>query len=191
MSEKVEIFFEKLEKWRGESLKLRAILLGFPLKEEIKWGEPCYTFGGKNVVLIGGFKEFTSLLFFKGSLMADPKGLLVAPGQVQVGRQMRFTSARQIASMEAVIKRYIAEAIEVEKSGLKPKIKAHADYTIPEELQRKLNGTPKLKKAFEALTPGRQRGYMFHIAKPKLAKTREARVEQCVPVILDGKGLND
>lgn len=191
MSEKVEIFFEKLEKWRGESLKLRAILLGFPLKEEIKWGEPCYTFGGKNVVLIGGFKEFTSLLFFKGSLMADPKGLLVAPGQVQVGRQMRFTSARQIASMEAVIKRYIAEAIEVEKSGLKPKVKAHADYTIPEELQRKLNGTPKLKKAFEALTPGRQRGYMFHIAKPKLAKTREARVEQCVPVILDGKGLND
>ena len=191
MSEKVEIFFEKLEKWRAESLKLRAILLGFPLKEEIKWGEPCYTFGGKNVVLIGGFKEFTSLLFFKGSLMADPKGLLVAPGQVQVGRQMRFTGLRQIDSMEAVIKRYIAEGIEVEKSGLQPKLKTHADYKIPDELQKKLNGMPKFKKAFEALTPGRQRGYMFHIAKPKLAKTREARVEKCVPLILDGKGLND
>lgn len=191
MSEKVEIFFEKLERWRAESLKLRALLLNFPFKEELKWGEPCYTCDGKNVVLIGGFKEFTSLLFFKGSLMADPKGLLATPGQVQVGRQMRFTSVRQIVSMDGVIKNYIAEAIEIEKSGLRPKLKTHSDYKIPEGLQRKLNSMPKLKRAFEALTPGRQRGYMFHIARPKLAKTREARVEQCIPIILNGKGLND
>jgi len=129
--------------------------------------------------------------FLQGVAHGRSQGLLVAPGQVQVGRQMRFTGLRQIDSMEAVIKRYIAEGIEVEKSGLQPKLKTHADYKIPDELQKKLNGMPKFKKAFEALTPGRQRGYMFHIAKPKLAKTREARVEQCVPLILDGKGLND
>jgi uncharacterized protein YdeI (YjbR/CyaY-like superfamily) len=191
MSEKVEIFFEELERWREESLMLRAILLQFPLNEELKWGEPCYTFEGKNVVLIGGFKEYTSLLFFKGALMADPKRLLVAPGQVQAGRQLRLSSKREIASLEPVIRKYVAEAIAVERAGLTVKLKAHSDYKVPEELQRKLQSMPKLKKAFDALTPGRQRGYMFHIAKPKQAKTREARVEQCIPLILDGKGLND
>jgi uncharacterized protein YdeI (YjbR/CyaY-like superfamily) len=189
MNSKVEAFFEKVEKWRAESLKLRTILLGFSLGEELKWGEPCYTFEGKNVVLIGAFKECITLLFFKGALLTDPRGILVAP--TQAARQIRFTSLREIVAMEATVKAYIAEAIEVEKAGLKVKLKAHSEYTIPEELQKKLDAMPKLKKAFEALTPGRQRAYMFHISKPKQAKTREARVEECVARILDGKGLND
>lgn len=191
MNPKVEIFLQKLEKWQAESQKLREILLGFPLTEELKWGEPCYTLNGKNIVLIGGFKEYCSLLFFKGALMADPKGILVAPGGVQAGRQIRFISLGEIVAMESVVKAYIAEAIEVERSGAKVKLKAHSEYTIPEELQRKLDAMPSLKAAFEALTPGRQRGYMIHISKPKQAKTRESRVEQCVPLIHQGKGLND
>ena len=191
MNPKVEKFLEKLEKWQEESQKLRDILLDFPLTEELKWGEPCYTLKGKNVVLIGGFKEYCTLLFFKGALMADPNGILVAPGALQAGRQIRFRSLREISSMESTIKSYIAEAIEVEKSGAKVKLKAHSEYVVQEELQRKLDAKPKLKAAFEALTPGRQRAYMFHIAKPKQAKTRESRVEQCIPLILEGKGLND
>jgi uncharacterized protein YdeI (YjbR/CyaY-like superfamily) len=191
MNPKVEIFFEKVEKWRAESQKLRTILLGFPLSEELKWGQPCYTFQGKNVVLIGGFKEYCTLAFFKGALMADPRGILVAPGKVQAGRQIRFTSLREIIAMESIAKTYIAEAIEVEKAGLKVKLKAHSEYTIPEELQRKLDAMPSLKAAFEALTPGRQRAYMFHVAAPKQTKTRESRVEKCMQQILDGKGLND
>ena len=191
MNPKVEIFLQKTEKWQAESQKLRAILLGFPLSEELKWGEPCYTFQGKNVVLIGGFKEYCTLLFFKGALMADPRGILVAPGKTQAGRQIRFTSLREIVAMESIVKTYIAEAIEVEKSGLKVKLRAHSEYTIPEELQRKLDAVPTLKAAFEALTPGRQRAYMFHISKPKQAKTRESRVNDCISIILAGKGLND
>ena len=191
MNPKVDIFLKKAEKWQEESEKLRMILLGFPLAEELKWGEPCYTFEGKNVVLIGGFKDYCSLLFFKGSLMPDPHHILVAPGQVQAGRQIRFTSLREIVAMEKVVKTYIQEAIEVEKAGLKVKLKKHTDYVVPEELQKKLDETPSLKAAFEALTPGRQRGYMFHIAQPKQSKTREARVEKCVERILEGKGLND
>lgn len=191
MNPKVEIFLQKAEKWQAESQKLRTILLGFPLNEELKWGEPCYTFRGKNVVLIGGFKDYCTLLFFKGALMADPRGILVAPGKTQAGRQIRFTSLREIVAMESIVKTYIAEAIEVEKAGLKVKLKAHSEYPIPEELQRKLDAKPSLKAAFEALTPGRQRAYMFHISKPKQAKTRESRVEECTRRILEGKGLND
>jgi uncharacterized protein YdeI (YjbR/CyaY-like superfamily) len=191
MNRNVEIFFEKVERWRAESQKLRTILLGFPLAEELKWGEPCYTFQGKNVVLIGGFKEYCTLLFFKGALMADPRGILVAPGKTQAARQIRFTSLREIVAMQSIVKTYIAEAIEVEKAGLKVKLKAHSEYTVPQELQRKLDAMPSLKAAFEALTPGRQRAYMFHISKPKQAKTRESRVEDCMQRILDGKGLND
>jgi uncharacterized protein YdeI (YjbR/CyaY-like superfamily) len=191
MNPKVEIFLEKTEKWQAESRQLRTILLDFPLEEELKWGEPCYTVQGKNVVLIGGFKEYCSLLFFKGALMADPDGILVAPGKVQAGRQIRFTSLRQIVAMKSTIKRYIAEAIAVEKAGLKVKLKAHSEYTIPEELQKKLDAMLSLRKAFEALTPGRQRGYMFHISQPKQSSTRESRVEKCVQRILDGKGFNE
>ena len=191
MNPKVEAFLQKAEKWQAESQKLRTILLGFPLNEELKWGEPCYTFQGKNVVLIGGFKEYITLLFFKGALMPDPKGILVAPGKTQAGRQIRFTSLREIVAMESIVKTYIAGAIEVEKAGLKVKLKAHSEYAIPEELQSKLDAIPALKAAFEALTPGRQRAYMFHISKPKQVRTRESRVETCMPLILDGKGLND
>jgi uncharacterized protein YdeI (YjbR/CyaY-like superfamily) len=191
MNLKVEIFLQKAEKWQAESQKLRTILLGFPLSEELKWGEPCYTFQGKNVVLIGGFKEYCTLLFFKGALMADPHRILVAPGRTQAGRQIRFTSLREIVAMESIVMAYIAEAIEVEKAGIKLKLKTHSEYAIPEELQRKLDAVPSLKAAFESLTPGRQRAYMFHISKPKQARTRESRVEDCMQRILDGKGLND
>jgi uncharacterized protein YdeI (YjbR/CyaY-like superfamily) len=191
MNPKVDIFLEKLEKWQAESQRLRTILLDFPLGEELKWGEPCYTFQGKNVVLIGGFKEYCTLLFFKGALMADPHCILVAPGKTQAARQIRFTSLGEIRATESIVKTYIAEAIEVEKAGLKVKLRKHSDYKIPEELRRRLDAMPRLRKAFEALTPGRQRAYMFHIAKPKQVKTRESRVDQCMQRILDGKGLND
>lgn len=191
MNPKVEIFLRKAEKWRAESKHLRTILLGFPLGEELKWGEPCYTFQGKNVVLIGGFKDYCALLFFKGALIADPHGILVAPGKTQAGRQIRFESLREIVLKESIVKTYIATAIEVERAGLKVKLKRHSDYHIPQELQKKLDQMPALKAAFEALTPGRQRGYMFHIAKPKQVRTRESRVESCMQRILDGKGLND
>jgi len=191
MNPKVDVFLRKAKKWREESEKLREILLDCPLNEELKWGEPCYTIQGKNIVLIGAFKDYVSLLFFKGVLLADPRGILVAPGKVQVGRQIRFTSLREIVALEMVLKTYIYEAIDLEKAGLKAKLKEHSEYVVPEELQRKLDEIPALKAAFESLTPGRQRGYMFHISKPKQAKTREARVEQCVERILEGKGLND
>jgi uncharacterized protein YdeI (YjbR/CyaY-like superfamily) len=191
MNPKIESFFEKFGKWQKEFRKLRTILLGFPLNEELKWGQPCYTLQGKNVAIIGEFKEYCALMFFKGALMADARGILVAPGKTQAGRQIRFTSLREIVAMESIVKTYIAEAIEVEKAGLKVKLKTHAEYTVPEELKRKLDAMPSLKTAFEALTPGRQRAYMLYIVGPKQARTREARVEKCIQPILDGKGLND
>jgi len=191
MNPKVDIFLRKAKKWQAESEKLRMILLDCPLTEELKWGEPCYTFEGKNVVLIGGFKEYVTLLFFKGALLNDTHGILVAPGKTQAGRQIRFTSLREIVAMETVLKTYIYEAIEVEKSGLKVELKKHSEYIIPEELQKKLDEIPDLKTAFDALTPGRQRAYMFHISAPKQSKTRESRVEKCAQQILDGRGLND
>ncbi len=191
MNPKADAFLNKSKKWRGESAKLRTILLTFPLTEELKWGEPCYTFEGSNVVLIGGFKDYVTLLFFKGALLKDPHGLLVAPGRTQAARQIRFTSLKEIVAMEAKVKTYIRQAIEVEKSGLKVELKKHSDYAIPEELQKKLDELPALKTAFETLTPGRQRSWMFHISKPKQSATREARVEKCIPKILAGKGLLD
>ena len=191
MNPKVDAILRKAKKWQEESKKLRMILLDCPLTEELKWGKPCYTFQGKNVVLIGGFKEYCSLLFFKGALLGDPRGILVTPGKLQAGRQIRFTSLQGIVAMETILKTYIYEAIDVEKSGLKVKLRKHSDYVIPEELQKKLDEIPALKTAFEALTPGRQRAYMFHIAKPKQSKTRESTVEKCIPQILAGKGLND
>lgn len=191
MNPKVDAFMQKAKRWREESEKLRAILLDCPLTEELKWGQPCYTLQGKNVVLIGGFKEYCTLLFFKGALLPDPHNILVAPGKIQAGRQIRLTSLREIVAMEAVLKAYIHEAIAVEKAGLKVELKKHSEYIVPAELQKKLDETPALKKAYEALTPGRQRAYMFHIAAPKQLKTRESRVEKCIPLILAGKGLND
>ena len=191
MNLKVDAFLRKAKKWREESQKLRSILLTCPLTEELKWGEPCYTFQGKNVVLIGGFKDYVTLLFFQGALLKDPRGILVAPGNSQAKRQLRFTSLKEIVAMEPIVKGYIHEAIELEKAGLKVELKKHSEYTIPEELQKKLDEIPALKTAFEALTPGRQRAYMFHISAPKQSKTRESRVEKCMPQILAGKGLND
>ena len=167
------------------------ILLDCPLQEEQKWGEPCYTLQGKNVVLIGGFKDYCTLLFFKGALLTDPKGILVAPGKLQAGRQIRFTSLREIVALETIIKTYVYEAIEVEKAGLKVKLKEHSEYTIPEELQHKFSEMPALQAAYEGLTPGRQRGYILYFSAPKQTKTREARVEKYTERILMGKGLDD
>jgi uncharacterized protein YdeI (YjbR/CyaY-like superfamily) len=191
MNPKVDWFFAKAGKWKAESQQLRTILLDSPLKEELKWGKPCYTLEEKNVAIIAGFKEYLGLMFFKGAVMRDPKRILVAPGQVQAGRQIRFTSLEQIVEMEPVVKAYLAEALRVEKAGLKVKLKEHSEYEVPEELKKKLDSMPKLKKAFSGLTPGRQRGYMFYISSAKQAKTREARVEKCIEPILAGKGLDD
>jgi len=191
MNPKVDILLRKAKKWREESERLREILLDCPLSEELKWGEPCYTFGGKNVVLIGGFKEYVTLLFFKGALLSDPNHLLVTPGQLQAGRQLRFNNVRDISAMEKVIKTYIYEAIEVEQAGLKVALKKHSDYVIPEELQRKLDADGEFKAAWDALTPGRQRGYMFHVGQPRQSKTREARLEKCMERIFEGKGFNE
>jgi uncharacterized protein YdeI (YjbR/CyaY-like superfamily) len=192
MNAKVDRLVGRMKKWQAESEKLRTILLSFSLEEDLKWGQPCYTLEGKNVVLIGNkFKDYCALLFFKGALIPDPEEILVAPGQVQAGRQIRFSSLQQIVSMEPTVRAYIKQAIKIEKAGMKVEMKPHSAYEVPEELQKKLDAMPRLKKAFAALTPGRQRGYMFFISAPKLAKTREARVEKCVAPILEGKGLND
>lgn len=178
-------------KWRKEFEALRKIALDFPFTEELKWYQPCYALEGKNVVLMHGFKEYCALMFFKGALLKDSKHLLVAPGQHQSARQIRFTSVQEIVRMKPTLKAYIQEAIDIEKSGAKVKLKKTADYKVPDELQAKMNELPALKKAFAALTPGRQRGYIFHFSQPKKSETRAARVEKSIPQILQGKGLND
>ena len=192
MNPKVDAFLKRAKKWQEESEELRRILLDSPLTEELKWGQPCYTFQNKNIVLIGGFKNYCALLFFKGALLTDPKGILVKISEnTQAGRQIRFTNLREIVKLEKILKAYIHEAIEAEKAGLKVKLKKHSEYIIPEELQRKLDEIPALKTAFHALTPGRQKAYIFHFSKPKQSKTRASRVEKCIPQILNGKGLLD
>ena len=192
MNPKVEFFFHKAEKWQDEYEKLRMIVLDCGLTEELKWGCPCYTFQKGNIVLIHGFKEYCALLFFKGALLHDTNGILIQQTEnVQAGRQIRFTTIREIIELEPILKAYIYEAIEVEKAGLVVSFKKHDEYTIPEELQHKFEEIPALKTAFEALTPGRQRAYMLHFSSPKQSKTRESRVEKCVEQILNGKGLDD
>ena len=192
MNPKVDFYFEKAKTWKKEIEKLRAIVLDCHLTEELKWGCPCYTFEKSNIVLIHVFKEYCAVLFFKGALLKDPKGILIQQTEnVQAARQIRFTNLKQINKMEATIKAYIYEAIEVEKAGLQVKLKKTAQFDMPEEFQKKLNKNKALKKAFEALTPGRQRAYLLHFAAPKQTKTRESRVEKYIPHILDGKGLND
>jgi len=189
---KVDEFLNEEKKWREEFEKLRTIILDCQLTEELKWGVPCYTFEDKNVVLIHGFKEYCAILFIKGALLKDAQGLLIQQTEhVQVGRQIRFTKVEEIAALEPVLKAYIQEAIEIEKAGLEVDFKKTTEYTIPEELQKKFDETPALKTAFEALTPGRQRAYLYHFSEPKQPKTREARVEKYVQQILNGKGLND
>jgi len=192
MNPKVDFFFCKAKQWQEEYGKLRMIALGFGLTEELKWGCPCYTLNNQNIVLIHGFKDYCAYLFFKGALLSDPHGILIQQTEnVQVPRQVRFTSVQQITEMEAILKSYIHEAIEVEKAGLKAALKKTADFAVPEEFQSKLNHIPALKIAFEALTPGRQKGYLLYFSQAKQAKTREARVEKYIPQILAGKGLED
>ncbi|HEY4324402.1 MAG TPA: YdeI family protein [Mucilaginibacter sp.] len=192
MNPKVDWFFNKAEKWREEVNKLRTIVLDCGLTEELKWGNPCYTLQDGNIVLIHVFKEYCALLFFKGALLNDTHGLLIQQTEnVQIPRQMRFTNLMEITDQEAIIKSHIYEAIEVEKAGLKMPLKKTEDFKIPEEFQYKLDHIPALKTAFEALTPGRQRGYLFHFSQPKQSKTREARVEKFIPKILDGRGWDD
>lgn len=181
----------KVHSWTEELKKLRAILLASGLNEESKWGFPCYTSDGKNVILLGAFKEYCAVGFIKGALLKDTKKLLVTPGEnTQTVRQLRFTNARDVVKMEPILRAYISEAIEVEKSGVKVTVKKKPE-PIPEELQRKLDEMPKLKVAFEALTPGRQRGYILYFSGAKQSETRAARVEKCVPQILAGKGFYD
>jgi uncharacterized protein YdeI (YjbR/CyaY-like superfamily) len=189
---KVDWFFTRATPWQQEYEKLRKIVLDCGLTEELKWGCPCYTFEKRNIVLIHGFKEYCALLFFKGALLKDTAGILIQQTKnVQAARQIRFTSVREIVKMKAVLKAYIKEAIEVEKAGLKVKYKKTSDFKSPDEFQNKLDENPALKKAFKALTPGRQRAYMFYFSQPKQSKTRQARVEKCMPQILNGKGLDD
>jgi uncharacterized protein YdeI (YjbR/CyaY-like superfamily) len=192
MNPKVDAFLSKAPKWREEYERLRAIALACPLSEDLKWGWPCYALGKGNVVLIHGFKEYCALLFFKGALLKDPNGILIRQTEnVQAGRQIRFTNIREISEMEPILKAYIHEAIDVERAGLKVDLKKTAEFKIPEEFQTKIDENPALKTAFAALTPGRQRAYLFHFSAPKQSKTRLARIEKCVPRILEVKGLDD
>lgn len=192
MNPKVDFFFNKASKWQEEYEKLRMICLDCGLTEELKWGCPCYALDNQNIVLIHGFKEYCALLFFKGALLGDPNGILIQQTKdVQSARQMRFTNLVEIVEMESIVKACIYEAIEVEKAGLKVALKTTVDYIVPEEFQSKLDHIPALKTAFESLTPGRQRGYLFYFSQPKQSKTRDARVEKYIPQILDGKGIDD
>jgi uncharacterized protein YdeI (YjbR/CyaY-like superfamily) len=192
MNPRVDFYFSKAKKWQEEFEKLRMIILDCGLTEELKWGVPCYTFEKRNIVLIHGFKDYCALLFVKGALLNDAKGILITQTKnVQAARQIRFTNVREIVKLKPILKAYVYEAIEVEKAGLKVPFKKTKEFNIPEEFQNKLNKDAALKKAFNALTPGRQRGYLLYFSAPKRSKTREARVERSLLQILNGKGLND
>jgi uncharacterized protein YdeI (YjbR/CyaY-like superfamily) len=188
---KVDAYLARAKKWRAETEKLRALILDCGLTEELKWGKPCYAFQEGNIVIIQGFKAFCALLFFKGVLLKDPNGILIKTGaNTRVGRQIRFTNVREITGRETILKAYIREAIEVERAGLKVDLKTDPE-PVPQELQIKLDAIPALKTAFAALTPGRQRAYIFYFSGAKQSQTRAARIEKCMPQILKGKGLND
>ncbi|MBY0022723.1 uncharacterized protein YdeI (YjbR/CyaY-like superfamily) [Paenibacillus jamilae] len=192
MNPKVDVYLGKVNKWKAEMEKLRAIMLDCQLTEELKWGKPCYMFQNSNIAIIQGFKEHCALMFFKGALLKDPNGILIKPGEdTQAGRQIRFTNVEEIVEMDTILKAYIIEAVEVEKAGLKVDFKKNTELIFPEEFQAKLDENPALKTAFAALTPGRQRAYIMHFAAPKQSKTRESRIEKCMQDILAGKGLND
>jgi len=189
---RVDAFLRKAKRWQAEMAKLRTILLGCPLAEELKWGKPCYTSENSNVVIIQGFKEYCALLFHKGVLLKDPKSILIQQTEnVQAARQFRFTTVREIVQLKSVIKSYIDEAIAVEKAGLEVTYKKTSEFKIPAELQDRLNEDLAFKRAFKALTPGRQRGYLLYFSGAKQSKTREARIEKCMPQILRGKGAHD
>lgn len=192
MNPKVDAYVGRATMWLEETEKLREFLLDCGLTEELKWGKPCYTSQGRNIVIIQGFKAYLALLFFKGYMLQDPHGILVKTGEnTKVGRQIRFNDTQEIVELEPILRAYIAEAIEIEQSGVKEDIMKETHLDIPEEFQNKLDENPALKAAFEALTPGRQRAYVYYFSAPKQSKTRESRVEKCTQQILDGKGLND
>ena len=192
MNPKVDFFFEKNSKWQNEYKKLRSIALSCGLTEELKWGVPCYTFKKTNVILIHGFKEYCAFLFHKGALLKDTEGILIQQTEnVQSARQIRFTNLHEIEKMEAVLKAYIFEAIEVEKAGLSIELKKTSEFTMVDEFKEVLNSDAELKKAFEALTPGRQRGYLLYFSQAKQSKTRKDRIDKYRDHILNGKGLND
>ncbi|MBK6979455.1 MAG: YdeI/OmpD-associated family protein [Cytophagaceae bacterium] len=192
MNPKVNFYFEKAGKWKAELEKLRNLVLETGLTEDLKWGCPCYTLGKANVVLIHDFKEYCALLFFKGALLQNEDGLLIQQTEnVQSARQMRFVNFQEVTEREAIIKTKIFEAIEVEKAGLKVELKKTKDFEVPQEFQAVLDENSEIKTAFEALTPGRQRAYLFHFGQAKQSKTREDRIEKFIPKILEGKGLED
>lgn len=192
MNPKVNFFFENATQWKEEFEALRAIALSTELVEDLKWGCPCYTYEGKNIFLIHGFKEYCALLFFKGALMKDPDQILIQQSEnVQAARQIRFTEVQQIHDLKKELRAYMFEAVEIEESGVKVEMKTTKDFEMVEEFQNRLDQDPVLKEAFEALTPGRQRAYLLHFSSAKQSKTREARIEKCIPQILEGKGLTD
>ena len=192
MNPKVDAFLKRQDKWRAEFEKLRKILLGCWLTEDLKWGQPCYALGGKNVALIHGFKEYCAILFHKGSLLKDPKGVLIQQTKnVQAARQIRFTSVEEVTKLAKTVKACVHEAIEIERAGLKVQFKKTADLELPEEFESRLAAKARLRAAFAALTPGRQRAYIFHFSQPRLSTTRAARVEKHIPRILEGLGLDD
>ena len=191
MNPKVDFYFNK-GAWQEETAQLRKIILSCELTEALKWGCPCYTHDTKNIVLIHVFKEYCALLFFKGSLLKDPAKVLIQQTEhVQAARQMRFTNVKEIVAQTRTIKNYVYEAIEVERAGLKVALKKTKEFPMPAEFKKKLASTPKLKAAFAALTPGRQRGYLLFFSSAKQAVTREARIEKSIADIIKGKGLND
>lgn len=192
MNPDVDWFFTKPSKWQEEYSELRMLALACGLTEALKWGCPCYTSQKRNIVLIHGFKTYCALLFMKGALLKDTKGILIQQTEsVQSARQLRFTNIQQILKSNTTITAYIKEAINIDKAGLKVDLKKTAEYKIPKEFQAVLNDMPELRKSFQALTPGRQRGYLLYFSAPKQGKTREARIEKYLPQILDGKGLHD
>ena len=179
------------KKWQNETEKLRTIALDCDLVEELKWGKPCFTYQKRNVAIIIPLKDACALSFFKGALLKDPKHILQKIGEAQAGRWIKFTSPKEISALRATLRSYIYEAIKVEESGKKVPLKKASEYLVPEELQVRLNAAPELKAAFEALTPGRRKSYIFHVSGAKQAKTRATRAEKCVPMILSGRGFNE
>ena len=177
------------ERWKAEIAAMRRVLAGFAMKEECKWGKPTYTVDGKNIVIIQGFKEYFALGFFQGALLKDPRKVLVQLGQTQAARVMKFTSAKEIRAKASTIKAYVREAIAVEKAGLRTKRKKTSDFPVPKELSEKFRKVPRFKRAFDALTPGRQRGYLYHFGAAKQSATRSARIEKAMPAIFEGRGF--
>lgn len=189
---KVDAYIDREESWKPEFVKMRAIALNSGLSEGFKWGHPCYALDGSNIVLIHGFKEYCAYLFFKGALMEDPSGILIQQTEnVQAARQIRFTGVEEIDRLGNALAAYIQNAIEVEKSGAKVEMKKTSEFSMPDEFKARIDGDDALKTAFEALTPGRQRAYLLHFSGAKQSRTRQERIEKCVPGILAGKGLND